>query len=189
MFAMPPALLIVTMAAAPILSRGGFSRAVRRQVLLCFALHLCVVRASATEGCRAGHAGHRPPRWHQLRRASQSSRRLSNFPAVLPAAIATVFLGMVMFPAAVLMQELDPVARRIRLRPRTAPPRDPRSHGAFDLVGITSAAGRVPMRSVNAYLPDGEPLSAFAVFAVGLESMNDLVQHQPLGALAASAGR
>jgi malonate transporter len=32
-------------------------------------------------------------------------------PAVLPAAIATVFVAVVMFPAAVLMQELDPLAR------------------------------------------------------------------------------
>ena len=32
-------------------------------------------------------------------------------PAVLPAAIATVFVAVVMFPAAVLMQELDPHSR------------------------------------------------------------------------------
>ena len=39
-------------------------------------------------------------------------------PAVLPAAIATVFVAVVMFPAAVLMQELDSHGARADRSPR-----------------------------------------------------------------------
>ena len=78
-------------------------------------------------------------------------------PAVLPAAIATVFVAVVMFPAAVLMQELDPhssgasdfapakLARHVMLNPMVL----------STLVGIAWAAAGVPMPgSVNVYLQD-----------------------------------
>ena len=93
-------------------------------------------------------------------------------PAVLPAAIATVFVAVVMFPAAVLMQELDPhsrggsvfapakLARHVILNPMVL----------STLVGIAWAAAGVPMPGpVNAYLQIlADALTACALFAIGL---------------------
>ena len=92
--------------------------------------------------------------------------------AVLPAAIATVFVAVVMFPAAVLMQELDPhssggsdfapgkLARHVILNPMVL----------STLVGIAWAAAGVPMPGpVNAYLQIlADALTACALFAIGL---------------------
>jgi predicted permease len=91
---------------------------------------------------------------------------------VLPAAIATVFVAVVMFPAAVLMQELDPhssgasdfasgkLARHVILNPMVL----------STLVGFAWAAAGVPMPgSVNAYLQIlADALTACALFAIGL---------------------
>ncbi len=93
-------------------------------------------------------------------------------PAVLPAAIATVFVAVVMFPAAVIMQELDPrrsggpvfapgkLARHVILNPMVL----------STLVGVAWAAAGVPMpQSVNAYLRIlADALTACALFAIGL---------------------
>jgi malonate transporter and related proteins len=93
-------------------------------------------------------------------------------PAVLPAAIATVFVAVVMFPAAVLLQELDPhgsggsvfapakLARHVILNPMVL----------STLVGIARAAAAIPMpRPVNAYLQIlADALTACALFAIGL---------------------
>jgi len=93
-------------------------------------------------------------------------------PAVLPAAIATVFVAVVMFPAAVLMQELDPhrpgasvlapgkLARRVILNPMVL----------STLVGVAWAATGVPMPGpVSAYLQIfADALTACALFAIGL---------------------
>jgi predicted permease len=92
--------------------------------------------------------------------------------AVLPAAIATVFVAVVMFPAAVLMQELDPhgsagsffapgkLARHVILNPMVL----------STLVGVAWAAAGVPMPgAVNAYLQIlADALTACALFAIGL---------------------
>ena len=100
-------------------------------------------------------------------------------PAVLPAAIATVFVAVVMFPAAVLMQELDPhstggsvfapakLARHVILNPMVL----------STLVGIAWAAAGVPMPGpVNVYLQIlADALTACALFAIGLGvSIEDL---------------
>jgi hypothetical protein len=91
---------------------------------------------------------------------------------VLPAAIATVFVAVVMFPAAVLLQELDPhssggsvfapgkLARHVILNPMVL----------STLVGVAWAAAGVPMPgSVNVYLQIlADALTACALFAIGL---------------------
>jgi hypothetical protein len=91
---------------------------------------------------------------------------------VLPAAIATVFVAVVMFPAAVLIQELDPhgrggsvfapgkLARHVILNPMVL----------STLVGIAWAAAGVPMPGpVSAYLQIlADALTACALFAIGL---------------------
>jgi malonate transporter and related proteins len=93
-------------------------------------------------------------------------------PAVLPAAIATMFVAVVMFPAAVLMQELDPrgsggsvfapwkLARHVILNPMVL----------STVVGIAWAAAGFPMPGpVNAYLQIlADALTACALFAIGL---------------------
>jgi malonate transporter and related proteins len=92
--------------------------------------------------------------------------------AVLPAAIATVFVAVVMFPAAVLMHELDSqcsggsafapgkLARHVILNPMVL----------STLIGIAWAAAGVPMPGpVNAYLQIlADALTACALFAIGL---------------------
>jgi malonate transporter and related proteins len=92
--------------------------------------------------------------------------------AVLPAAIATVFVAVVMFPAAVLMQELDPhgsggaafaprkLARHVILNPMVL----------STLIGVAWAAAGVPMPGpVSAYLQIlADALTACALFAIGL---------------------
>jgi hypothetical protein len=91
---------------------------------------------------------------------------------VLPAAIATVFVAVVMFPAAVLLQELDPhssgrpvfvpgkLARHVILNPMVL----------STLVGIAWAVAGVPMPGpVSAYLQIlADALTACALFAIGL---------------------
>jgi hypothetical protein len=91
---------------------------------------------------------------------------------VLPAAIATVFVAVIMFPAAVIMQELDPqaaggsdfapgkLARHVILNPMVL----------STLVGVAWAAAGVPVPgAVNAYLQIlADALTACALFAIGL---------------------
>ena len=93
-------------------------------------------------------------------------------PAVLPAAIATVFVAVIMFPAAVILQELDPqgpgapvsapgkLARHVILNPMVL----------STLVGVAWAAAGVPMPgAVSAYLQIlADALTACALFAIGL---------------------
>ena len=92
--------------------------------------------------------------------------------AVLPAAIATVFVAVVMFPCAVVLQELDPnnarglgiepakLARRVILNPMVL----------STLVGVAWSALGAPMPGpVSAYLRIlADALTACALFAIGL---------------------
>ena len=92
--------------------------------------------------------------------------------AVLPAAIATVFVAVVMFPSAAILQELDPseardsridpakLARRVILNPMVL----------STLVGVAWSAFGAPMPSpVSAYLRIlADALTASALFAIGL---------------------
>jgi predicted permease len=92
--------------------------------------------------------------------------------AVLPAAIATVFVAVVMFPAAVILQELDPntnsgsriepakLARHVILNPMVL----------STLIGVAWAAFGVAMPGpVSAYLRIlADALTASALFAIGL---------------------
>jgi hypothetical protein len=92
--------------------------------------------------------------------------------AVLPAAIATVFVAVVMFPFAVVLQELDPnnarglpvepakLARRVILNPMVL----------STLIGVAWSAFGAPMPgSVSAYLRIlADALTACALFAIGL---------------------
>jgi hypothetical protein len=91
-------------------------------------------------------------------------------PAVLPAAIATVFVAVVMFPAAVLLQELDPQSGSVFVPGKLA------RHVIFNpmvlstLIGVAWAASAVPMpEPVDAYLQIlADALTACALFAIGL---------------------
>jgi malonate transporter len=92
--------------------------------------------------------------------------------AVLPAAIATVFVAAVMFPSAVVLQELGPnnarglpvepakLARRVILNPMVL----------STLVGVGWSAFGAPMPGpVSAYLRIlADALTACALFAIGL---------------------
>ena len=92
--------------------------------------------------------------------------------AVLPAAIATVFVAVVMFPAAVILQELDPshsggagaspakLARHVVLNPMVL----------STLIGVAWSAFGAPMPGpIAAYLRIlADALTACALFAIGL---------------------
>jgi malonate transporter len=170
-----PALLIVTIAHEParsllawrfLIAFGGGS-------LLCFAIVFTALRAFGGQGV----AGAAMQGWA----ASMTNTGFVALPvlqatygprAVLPAAIATMFVAVIMFPAAVLMQELDPhgsggsvlapwkLARHVTLNPMVL----------STLVGIAWAAAGVPMPGpVNAYLDIlANALTACALFAIGL---------------------
>jgi predicted permease len=170
-----PALLVVTIAAEParslfawrfLIAFGGGS-------LLCFALVFVVVRALSG----AGLAGPAMQGWA----ASMTNTGFVALPilqatygvrAVLPAAIATVFVAAVMFPAAVLILELDrkapqgsssapaALARHVILNPMVL----------STLVGVFWSALGAPMpAAVGAYLRIlADALTACALFAIGL---------------------
>jgi predicted permease len=92
--------------------------------------------------------------------------------AVLPAAIATVFVAVVMFPAAVILQELDPSnARSLGIEPAKLAQRVILNPMVLStLIGVTWSALGAPMPApVNAYLHIlADALTACALFAIGL---------------------
>ena len=170
-----PALLIVTIAHEPARSllAWRFLMAFGGGSLICFAVVFAGLRAFGGQGL----AGAAMQGWA----ASMTNTGFVALPilqatygsrAVLPAAIATMFVAVVMFPAAVLMQELDshgqggPVfapgklARHVILNPMVL----------STLAGVAWAAAGVPMPGpVNAYLQIlADALTACALFAIGL---------------------
>jgi hypothetical protein len=169
-----PALLIVTIAHEPARSLFAwrFLVAFGGGSVLCFAIVFAALRAFGGHGL----AGAAMQGWA----ASMTNTGFVALPvlqatygprAVLPAAIATVFVAVVMFPAAVLMQELDPhgagsafapgkLARHVILNPMVL----------STLIGVAWAAAGVPMPGpVNAYLQIlADALTACALFAIGL---------------------
>jgi malonate transporter and related proteins len=170
-----PALLVVTIAQEParsllawrfLIAFGGGS-------LLCFALVFAVARGVGGRGL----AGPAMQGWA----ASMTNTGFVALPvlqatygppAVLPAAIATVFVAVVMFPAAVVLLELDPeagqkagvapgaLARHVVLNPMVL----------STLAGVCWSALGVPMPApVGAYLRIlADALTACALFAIGL---------------------
>jgi malonate transporter and related proteins len=170
-----PAMLIVTIAHEPARSllAWRFLVAFGGGSLLCFAIVLVSLRAFGS----LGFAGAAMRGWA----ASMTNTGFVALPvlqaiygarAVLPAAIATVFVAVIMFPAAVLLQELDPpglgesafapgkLARHVILNPMVL----------STLVGVVWATTGVPMPGpVNAYLQIlAGALTACALFAIGL---------------------
>ena len=170
-----PALLVVTIAQEPagsllawrfLIAFGGGS-------LICFALVFLAARILGEGGvARPSMQG-----WA----ASMTNTGFVALPilqatygprAVLPAAIATVFVAVVMFPSAVVLQELDPnqargsavdpakLAQRVILNPMVL----------STLVGVAWSAFGAPMPSpVSAYLRIlADALTACALFAIGL---------------------
>jgi malonate transporter len=170
-----PALLIVTIAHEParsllawrfLIAFGGGS-------LLCFAIVFAWLRALRGQGLAgAAMQGWAASMTNTGFVALPVLQATYGPPAVLPAAIATVFVAVVMFPAAVIMQELDPrrsggpvfapgkLARHVILNPMVL----------STLVGVAWAAAGVPMpKSVNAYLRIlADALTACALFAIGI---------------------
>ena len=153
-----PALLIVTIAHEParsllawrfLIAFGGGS-------LVCFAIVFASLRALRGQGlAEAAMQGWAASMTNTGFVALPVLQATYGPPAVLPAAIATVFVAVVMFPAAVIMQELDPqrsgrsvfapgkLARHVILNPMVL----------STLAGVAWAAAGVPMpQSVNAYL-------------------------------------
>jgi malonate transporter and related proteins len=184
-----PALLIVTIAHEPARSllAWRFLMAFGGGSLICFAIVFASLRAFGGQGL----AGAAMQGWA----ASMTNTGFVALPvlqatygarAVLPAAIATVFVAVVMFPAAVLMQELDAhgargsvlapgkLARHVILNPMVL----------STLVGVAWAAADVPVPGpVNAYLEIlADALTACALFAIGLSVSTE-------GLRPASAGR
>jgi malonate transporter and related proteins len=170
-----PALLIVTIAQEPARSllAWRFLVAFGGGSVLCFAIVFAALRAFGGDGL----AGAAMQGWA----ASMTNTGFVALPvlqatygarAVLPAAIATVFVAVVMFPAAVMLQELDShgpggsvfapgkLARHVILNPMVL----------STLVGVAWAAAGVPMPGpVNAYLRIlADALTACALFAIGL---------------------
>jgi malonate transporter and related proteins len=170
-----PALLIVTIAQEPtrslfawrfLIAFGGGS-------LVCFALVFLVARILGGGGV----AGPSMQGWA----ASMTNTGFVALPilqatygprAVLPAAIATVFVAVVMFPCAVILQELDTdnernsrfepatLARHVILNPMVL----------STLVGVAWSALGAPMPGpVSAYFRAlADALTACALFAIGL---------------------
>ena len=93
-------------------------------------------------------------------------------PAVLPAAIATVFVAVMMFPSAVVLQELDPNnARSLRIEPAKLAQRVIVNPMVLStLVGVAWSAFGAPMPGpVSAYLRIlADALTSCALFAIGL---------------------
>ncbi len=170
-----PALLVVTIAEEPARSllAWRFLVAFGGGSLLCFALVFATVRIFGSRGlARAAMQG-----WA----ASMTNTGFVALPilqatygprAVLPAAIATVFVAVVMFPAAVILQELDApgrggsgvapakLAQHVFLNPMVL----------STLIGVGWSALGIPMpQPVGAYLRIlAGALTACALFAIGL---------------------
>ena len=170
-----PALLIVTIAHEPARSllAWRFLAAFGGGSLLCFAIVFASLRAFGGQGVAgAAMQGWAASMTNTGFVALPVLRATYGTPAVLPAAIATVFVAVVMFPAAVLMQELNPhssgrsdfapakLARHVILNPMVL----------STLVGIAWATAGVPMPGpVSAYLQIlADALTACALFAIGL---------------------
>jgi predicted permease len=170
-----PALLIVTIAQEPARSllAWRFLVAFGGGSLLAFVFVFVLARASGGRGV----AGPAMQGWTAsmtntgfvalpILRATYGSR------AVLPAAIATVFVAVVMFPAAVVMQELDLsnsqksqsspaiLTRHVALNPMVL----------STLTGVAWSASGVPMPgAVNGYFHIlADALTSCALFAIGL---------------------
>jgi malonate transporter and related proteins len=106
-----PALLIVTIAHEPARSllAWRFLVAFGGGSLLCLVIVFAVLRAFGGHGLSgAAMLGWAASMTNTGFVALPVLQATYGAPAVLPAAIATVFVAVVMFPAAVLMQELDP---------------------------------------------------------------------------------
>ncbi len=170
-----PALLVVTIAEEPARSllAWRFLVAFGGGSLICFALVFLTARALGGRGL----AGPSMQGWA----ASMTNTGFVALPilqatygprAVLPAAIATVFVAVVMFPATVILQELDggdargsgaapaKLARHVILNPMVL----------STLVGVAWSALGIPMPGpVSAYLRIlADALTACALFAIGL---------------------
>jgi malonate transporter and related proteins len=169
-----PALLVVTIAHEPARSllAWRFLVAFGGGSLLCFAIVFASVRVFGEGLSGAAMQGWAASMTNTGFVALPVLKATYGAPAVLPAAIATVFVAVVMFPAAVLLQELDPhgsggsafapgkLARHVILNPMVL----------STMVGVAWAASGVPMPgSVNAYLQIlADALTACALFAIGL---------------------
>jgi malonate transporter and related proteins len=169
-----PALLVVTIAQEPAryLFAWRFLVAFGGGSLICFVLVFALVRALGGRGL----AGPAMQGWA----ASMTNTGFVALPvlqatygprAVLPAAIATVFVAVVMFPAAVVLQELDArgrsgsgfsaqLARHVILNPMVL----------STLIGVAWSALAIPMpQPVGAYLRIlADALTSCALFAIGL---------------------
>jgi len=170
-----PALLIVTIAEEPVRSLAAwrFLLAFGGGSLICFALVFLIARLSSGSGV----AGPAMQGWA----ASMTNTGFVALPilqatygarAVLPAAIATVFVAVVMFPLAVVIQELDLstsrksqfapaiLARHVILNPMVL----------STVVGVAWSASGLPMPgAVGGYLHIlADALTACALFAIGL---------------------
>ena len=170
-----PALLVVTIAHEPAQSllAWRFLVAFGGGSLLCFAIVFASLHAFGGQGVAgAAMQGWAASMTNTGFVALPVLQATYGAPAVLPAAIATVFVAVVMFPAAVLIQELDPhgsggstfapgkLARHVILNPMVL----------STLIGVAWAAAGVPMPGpVNAYLQIlADALTACALFAIGL---------------------
>jgi malonate transporter and related proteins len=170
-----PALLVVTIAQEParslfawrfLIAFGGGS-------LICFALVFLAVRVMGDDGvARPSMQG-----WA----ASMTNTGFVALPilqatygprAVLPAAIATVFVAVVMFPSAIILQELGPNNERsLRFEPSTLA-----RHVILNpmvlstLIGVAWSALGAPIPGpVSAYFRIlADALTACALFAIGL---------------------
>jgi malonate transporter and related proteins len=170
-----PALLVVTIAQEPAhsLFAWRFLVAFGGGSLVCFVLVFLTARVLGARGV----AGPAMQGWA----ASMTNTGFVALPilqatygprAVLPAAIATVFIAVVMFPAAVILQELDAgdsrglglapakLARHVALNPMVL----------STLVGIAWAASGVSVPGpIGAYLHIlADALTSCALFAIGL---------------------
>jgi predicted permease len=169
-----PALLIVTIAHEPARSllAWRFLVAFGGGSLVCFAIVFAALRAFGGQALGAAMLGWAASMTNTGFVALPILKATYGAPAVLPAAIATVFVAVVMVPAAVLMQELNShgssgsvsapgkLARRVILNPLVL----------STLVGVAWATAGVPMpEPVNAYLQIlADALTACALFAIGL---------------------
>ncbi|MFE0758586.1 AEC family transporter [Inquilinus sp. NPDC058860] len=170
-----PALLIVTIAQEPArnLLQGRFLLAFGGGSALCFALVFLAVRAAWGRGLASSTI-------HGMAAAMTNTgfvalpilHSIYGQPAVLPAAIATVFVAGVMFPAAVILLESDGhggpgravrpavLARQILFNPMVL----------STLVGLAWAIAGLPIPApVAAYLDIfAAALTPCALFAIGL---------------------
>jgi malonate transporter len=170
-----PALLIVTIAHEPARSllAWRFLVAFGGGSLLCFAIVFASLRVFGRQGfASAAMQGWAASMTNTGFVALPVLQATYGAPAVAPAAIATVFVAVIMFPAAVLMQELDSdrpggsvstpgkLARHVILNPMVL----------STLVGVAWAVSGVPMPGpVSAYLQIlADALTACALFAIGL---------------------